>query len=322
MRNTKLLCAALAAAAMIPVAVQAADYPERHIRMVVGFPGGGGTDVMARGIAEKLAESLGKQINVENRAGNTGIDAAEHVAKAAPDGYTLMMANAAPHAISPSMQKVNFDPLKDFAGVASLGYVPHILVIHPSIPAKNVKELVTAIKTSKTPVVYGTSGYGSGQHLAAEIFQMVSGTKMKAQHFRGAGQSINYLLSGEVSMIFDTAPPVMPHIKTGKLRALAVTTAKRSPGLDVPTMVESGFKMPEVLTWYGIVAPARTPAAIINKLNTEVNKVMAIADVRQKFEDRGVIIKTDTPANFDKFMERDVLKYRDVVREAKIEMKK
>lgn len=323
MRNTKLFYAALCAAAMIPAVVQAADFPERHIRLLVGFPTGGGTDVMARGVAEKLTEALGKPVNVENRAGNAGVDAAEHVAKAAPDGYTLMVSNTSPHAIAPAMQKVGYDPMKDFVGVASLGYVPNILVIHPSLPAKNAKELVSVIKASKTPVVYGTSGFASGQHLSGEIFQLATGTKMKVQHFRGSGQSINYLLSGEVSMIFDTTPPVMPHIKSGKLRPIAVMTAKRSPGLEsVPTMIESGFKTPEVLTWYAIVAPARTPAAIINKLNTETNKVMAMPDVRQKFEERGIIVTTDTPAGLDKMMDREVVKYRDVIREAKLDTKK
>lgn len=321
MKNLKILAGIVCAGALIQgsSAALAQSYPERHVRILVGFASGGGTDVMARALAEKLSAALGRPVNVENRAGNAGVDAAELLVKSPADGHTLMMTNTSPHAIAPFMQKVGYDPMKDFESVAYMGYVPNVLVIHPSVPAKNVKELVSVLKASKSEIVFGSSGYASGQHLSGEIFKQVTGVKMTHRPFRGSGQSLNYLLTGEVTMIFDTTPPVMPHIKSGKLRALAVMTGKRAPGLDdVPTMKEAGFNMPEVSTWYGIVGPHGTPQPIVTRLNTEINKIMGMADVRQKLEERGVVVQTDTPAGFKKMMDGEVAKYRKVVAEAKL----
>ena len=255
--------------------------------MVVGFPPGGGTDVVARIIGAKLGELWGQTVVVDNRAGATGTIGADIVAKSAPDGYTLIMGHVNSHGIAPNLfKKLPYDAQRDFAMVAYVGYVPNVLVVHPSIPAKNVKELIAIAKSRPGQLNYASSGVGSTQHLAGEMFKLATGVNIVHVPYKGSGPAVIDLLAGHVSMNFDTMPPVLSHIRAGKMRALALTTPKRSPTMpDVPTMMESGLTGFSMTNWYGVMAPGKTPREIVTKLNAEINKI--VHDPRPENQARG-----------------------------------
>ena len=296
--------------------VSAQQFPTKSVRMIVGFAPGGGTDIVGRIICAKLTELYGQSFIVDNRAGATGTIGADLMAKAAPDGYTIMMGHVNSHGIAPNLfKKLPYDAQRDFAMVAHVGYVPNVLVVHPSIPAKNVAELVNIAKAKPGALNYASSGVGSTQHLAGELFQLISGTKIVHVPYKGSGPAVVDLLAGHVSMNFDTMPPVLPHIRSGKMRALALTTPQRSPQLpQTPTMVEAGMKGFEMTNWYGVMAPAKTPRDIVTRLNTEINKIMAMPDAKAKLEEAGTQLNPMTPEQFATFLGNEIVKYAKLVK--------
>ncbi len=312
--------AAAALALLIPAAAFAQAWPTRPIKILVGFAPGGGTDVVARVIAQKLQESLGQPVIVENKPGATGTIAADAVAKSAPDGYTLIMGHVNSHAIAPNLFKnLPYDAIADFAPVTYVGYVPNILAVHPSVAAKSVPELVALAKAQPGKLTYASSGMGSTQHLAGEMFQLLTATKLVHIPYKGSGQAISDLLAGNVSMNFDTMPPVLPHIQAGKLRALAISTPARIALLpDVPTFGEVGITGFDVTNWYGVMAPAKTPRDIVNRLGAEINKAMQDPGAKEKLVGVGTQLGGGKPEDFEAFLKAEVAKYARLVKDAKI----
>jgi tripartite-type tricarboxylate transporter receptor subunit TctC len=288
----------------------------------VGFAPGGGTDLVARIIGAKMNESWGQQVLVDNRAGATGTIGADIVAKAPPDGYTLLMGHVNSHGIAPNIfKKLPYDAERDFAMVAYVGYVPNVLVIHPSIPARTVKELIAIAKAQPGALNYASSGVGSTQHLAGELFTLLTGAKIVHVPYKGSGPAVVDLLAGHVSMNFDTMPPVLPHIKSGRMRALALTTPKRTPQLpEIPTMIEVGLKGFDMTNWYGVMAPAKTPRDIVVKLNGEVNRIVKLPDARAKLEEAGTQLDPMSPEQFASFLKSEISKYAKLVKAANVSL--
>jgi len=319
----KLLRWTVAAAfAMAAASAVAQGYPNKPVRMIVGFPPGGGTDVVARVISAKLQEWYGQAVLVENRPGATGTIGADAVAKSAPDGYTLIMGHVNSHGIAPNLfAKLPYDAIKDFAAVAYVGYVPNVLAVHPSVQAKNVKELIALAKAKPGAMNYASSGNGSTQHLAGEMFKQLTGTSIVHVPYKGSGDAIKDLLAGTVNMNFDTMPPVLPHIQSGRLRGLAISTPKRLAQLpDVPTFEEEGIRGFDVTNWYGVMAPASTPREIVQKLNADINKAMQAPDVRPRLEAVGTQLNEQSTAQFDAFMKAEVTKYAKLIKDANIKI--
>jgi tripartite-type tricarboxylate transporter receptor subunit TctC len=310
----RLLLAVFTAFAL-PAAAQ--DYPNKPVRMVVGFPPGGGTDVVARILAPRMTELLGQPVVVDNRPGATGTMAAGQVAKTAPDGYTIMMGHVSVNAIAPALfSNLTYDVLKDFAPVAITAAVPHLVTVHPSVPAQNLKELVQFLK-SKSDLSYPSAGNGSMPHLAGEIFKSLAGVKLEHIPYKGTGQSMANLLGGQHVVAFDTMPAAAPHVKSGKLRAIAVSSASRVPSFpDVPTGEQAGLAGFQVTTWYGLFAPAGTPPAIVNRLHADTVKAMQTPDVRGKLEGIGADgTVSKSPAEFAALVRADTARYAKLVKE-------
>ena len=312
--------AAAAAFSFFAAAAFAQGYPNKPVRMIVGFPPGGGTDVVARVIGAKLSEWWGQAVAVENRPGATGTIGADFVAKSAPDGYTLIMGHVNSHAIAPNLfAKLPYDPIKDFAAVAYVGYVPNVLAVHPSVAARSVRELVLLAKSKPGQLNYASSGNGSTQHLAGELFKQLTGTDIIHVPYKGSGDAIKDLLGGVVAMNFDTMPPVLPHIQAGKLRGLAISTPKRLSQLpDVPTFEEEGIKGFDVTNWYGVMAPGATPRDIVGKLNADINKAMQVPEVRARLEAVGTQLREQSAADFEAFMKAEAAKYGRLIKSANI----
>ena len=313
LRKTLAVAACLLAAGN----VLAQAYPAKPVRMIVGFPPGGGTDVVARVISQKLTEWWGQAVTVENRAGATGTIGADVVATSAPDGYTLIMGHVNSTGIAPNLfAKLPYDPIKDFAAVAYVGYVPNVLAVHPSVNVKSVKELVALLKSKPGQMNYASSGNGSTQHLAGEMFKQLTGTSIVHVPYKGSGDAIKDLLAGVVAMNFDTMPPVMPHIQAGKLRGLAISTPRRLPQLpDVPTFAEEGITGFDVSNWYGVMAPAGTPRDIVQKLNADINKAMQVPEVRARLEGVGTQMREQSAAEFEAYMKSEVAKYAKLIKD-------
>lgn len=311
--------ALLAALTISPGAVAQDLYPSRPIRIVVTFPPGGGPDVMARIVAAKMSTTIGQTVVVENRAGASGIIGAEHVAKSAPDGYTVMLATPAPMTIAGgSGRKLNYDPLKDFSGVTQGVLQTPLLVIAPGAPYKNVTDLIAAAKSKPGVMNFGSAGIGNSQHLAGELFNQMAGVNTLHIPYSGTQLGLSAVMTGQIDFYFSD-PSAMPHIRVGKLRALAVSTTKRSPNLpDVPTVAESGLPGYEYTNWYGFVVPAKTPRAIIERLNREITLALNDPEVRNKLVTAGMDPAPGTPEELDAFLPRDQEKWARVVRAANI----
>jgi tripartite-type tricarboxylate transporter receptor subunit TctC len=288
--------------------------------MVVGFAPGGGTDIVARIVGAKLHEAWGQVFIIDNRAGAAGTIGADIVAKAAPDGYALLMGHVNSHGIAPNLyKKLPYDAQRDFAMVAYVGYVPNVLVVHPSMPAKNIAELVAIAKGKPNALNYASSGVGSTQHLAGELFQISTGAKIVHVPYKGSGPAVVDLLAGHVIMNFDTMPPVLPHIRSGKLRALAVTTPQRANQLaQVPTMIESGLQGFEMTNWYGVMGPAKLPRDILTRLNSEINKIVALPDAKAKLEEVGTQLNPMSPEQFATFLASENVKYAKLIKAANV----
>jgi len=295
-----------------PAAAQA--YPSKPIRMVVPFPAGGGIDTVARVIAPKLAESLGQPVIIDNRVGASGTVGTEAVAKAAPDGYTLL-ATFASHAQNASLYpKLGYDTVKDFAPITLIATVPNILVINPSLPVKTVKELVALAKKHPGEILYASIGNGTPAHLSAELFNSMAGIRMTHVPYKGAAASIVALISGETQLTFTTVLVAMPHIKSGRLRALGVASLKRSTVLpDVPTIDEAGVRGYESNAWYGLLAPARTPQSILDQLHRETVKTLQNNDVRDNLKGQGAEPVGNAPREFAVIIADEIEKWRRVV---------
>jgi len=307
-----LLVSAVAVVAQ-PVAAQ--QYPIRPIRLIVPFPPGGGTDTMARVVAPKLSEYLGQQVVPENRGGAGANIGAELAAKSPPDGYTVMLATIT-NAIGATLYtRLNYDLARDFAPITQLATTPHILVVHPSVPVKSVKEFTAFTRARPGELTYSSSGSGSSAHLAGELYSSLTGTKMVHVPYKGGGPSMIALVGGEVSLCFATMPSAVGYVRAGRLRGIAVTTEKRSPSMpDLPTIAETGIKGYEAGSWYGLSAPAGTSKDIIARLHAETVKVMALPDVKERLFNAGFEVVTSNPEQFAAFTRSEIQKWGKLVR--------
>jgi tripartite-type tricarboxylate transporter receptor subunit TctC len=309
------LCAALAGDAASAAAQQ---YPARPVRFVLGFAPGGASDTMARAIGTQLSEGLGQPVVIDNRAGAGGNIAAEIVARSAPDGYTMLLGNNGILAVNVSLySKLAFDPVKDFAPVVLVASQPNVLVVHPGVAAKSVKELVAVAKAKPGQLNYASPGAGTTGHLAGELFKRMAGVEYTIIPFKGGGPAALAMLSGETQFTFATALSVQGHIRSGKLRALAVTTAARSVSFpELPTVAEAGVPGFDAITWHGVVVPARTPQAVIARLNREFNKLLLAPDMRAKLLVLGSEVIGGEPKQLTDYMKVEIPRWAKVIRES------
>ena len=300
----------------------AQTWPTKPIRMIIPFPPGGTTDIVGRVAAQKLGEALGQQVVPDNRPGAAGNIGTELVAKAPPDGYTLLAAPGSTLTIHPSLYaKLGFDSLRDFAPVTILAAVPNALVVHPSLPVRNVKELIALAKAKPDQLNYASTGAGQSTHLSMELFKTMARVKIVHVPYKGSAPAVTDLLGGHVSLMFDNMPSALPHVKAGKIRALAVSTLKRSPVVpDIPTVAESGLPGFEVSVWFSVLAPAKTPQPIVDRLNQILVKALHTADVRERLSTQGAEAIGNTPAQFTDQMKRDIAKWAKVVKDADIKL--
>ena len=312
-----LLKSAIAGLAAQSFGVQAQNYPSRPIRLVVPFPAGGPTDLLARIVATRLAEKLGQPVVIDNKPGASGMVGAEAVAKAAPDGYTLL-ANASIHVINPSLYaKPRYDAIADFAPVSNLADVPLVLALHPKVPARSVKELVALAKSASPPLAFASAGNATSQHLSGEAFKIAAGIDMLHVPYKGSAPALTDLVGGQVQLMFDSLPSSMPFIKSGAIRPLAVTTARRSSALpEVPTVAESGYPGFGISTWYGVWAPAGTPAAVVQRLSSEIAAIVRLPEVRQQFAGMGAEPVGNTPEEFAVFAKAELSKWARIVKQS------
>ena len=302
----------------VAATASAQAWPSKPIKWIVPFAPGGTTDILARTVSEKLTIALGVPVVVENKPGAGGGVGADFVAKAAPDGYTIMGGTISTHAINASLYKdLPYDPVKDFIPITMIARVPNMLVVNPGVPAKDVKELVVLLKANPGKYTFASSGNGTSQHLSGELFKTMAGVDMQHIPYKGSPPALQDVVGGQVTMTFDNITTAWPLAKAGKLKALAVTTAKRSEiAPDVPTLTESGLPGFEVGSWQGVFAPAGTPPAIVKRLNTEIVKILALPEVREKLGALGAEIVADSPDDFAAIVKAEVVKWSDVVKKS------
>jgi tripartite-type tricarboxylate transporter receptor subunit TctC len=307
------------AATTLPVA-QAQPYPSKPIRMIVPWPPGGGTDIVGRTLANKLSELMGQQVFVENRAGAAAIIGTEAAAKAPADGYTLLMGNVGPNAANAGLYKsLPYDVIKDFAPISLVGTAPYMMVVHTSVPAKSAKEFIELAKREPGKLNYGTGGIGSAPHLAAVLLSTLADIKMEHIPYKGGSAHTAALLAGEVQLTLNTALELLPHVRAGKLRALAVTSKERYEGApEVPTLIESGVPGYEFFVWWGLYAPAGTPVDIQEKLNQHVIQALQASDVRERLAKLGVTVVGSSRQAFAEFTSAEVLRWTKVARDANL----
>jgi tripartite-type tricarboxylate transporter receptor subunit TctC len=312
--------ALVAGATALACQAQTARYPDRPVKIFVGFAAGGGTDVAARILAQKLTEALDQSVVVENRPGASGMIATEMVAKSAADGYTLMVGSQTTLAVAPLLyRKFSIDAGRDFAGVAMAGVSPLVLVVHPSVPARSVKDLIALAKAKPGTINFGSGGLGTTPHMAGELFSIQAGIKMVHVAYRGEAPAINDLLGGQLQLIFANLSAVIGNVRAGSLRALAVTSAERAATApDIPTIAEEALPGFEAATWFALIAPADTPRDIVLRLNSEVTRVVAQPDTQQRFADLGMSIASGTPVALDSFIKSEIGKWSKVVRDADV----
>ncbi|HEY9447151.1 MAG TPA: tripartite tricarboxylate transporter substrate binding protein [Burkholderiales bacterium] len=314
--SQRLALALLAGTTIVASTAWAQHYPSKSVRVLVGYAPGGGTDIMARAVSLKLAESLGAQFIVDNRPGANANLAAELAAKAAPDGHTLLMISVS-HAISkPLYKKLGYDIERDFVPVIQISSVPQLVVVTPSLPVKSVKELIALAKSRPGQVTYASSGEGSPEHIAGELFKSMAGVDLLHVPYKGGSPAALAVIAGETAVGFNTAPVAIPQVKNGRLRALAVTEDKRNPALpDVPTVAEAALPGYAMTTWYGLVAPVGVPREITSTLNAEINKVLKLPDVRERFATLGADPVGGTAEQFGAYIKSEVAKFARLARE-------
>ena len=307
--------AATSALAQITSAGTGAAYPAKSVRVIAGFPPASGADITARVVGAKLYELMGRQFLVENRPGAGSNIAAELAAKSPPDGYTLFIGTVANTINATLYPRLPFDFARDFAPVALTTAAPNVLVVHPSVPAKSVKDFVALAKSRPGQLNFASAGTGTAPHLSGELFKAMTGVNLVHIPYKGSPPAVTDLLAGEVALMFSPSSSVLPHVKTGRLRALAVTTASRLPSLpDLPTVAESGLKGYETITWFGFVAPAKTSPAIVTRLNAGIVKVLALPDVRNQFGVQGIEVLGGTPERFADYIREEIAKWARVIR--------
>jgi tripartite-type tricarboxylate transporter receptor subunit TctC len=298
-------------------AQSAAPYPSRPVTVVVPFPPGGGTDVGARLVAQKLSLKWGQPVIIENRGGAAGRVGAELVAKAKPDGYTLLVGNVGTQSVNPALyKKMPYDPDKAFAPIGMIAELPLVMLVTPSLPWKNIKDVVEAAKKEPGKITFASSGAGGAPHLAGEIFQQASGTKMLHVAYKGGGPAALDLMAGHVNIYFGTVLESVGHVKSGKLKGLGVTSASRSPALqELPTIAESGYAGFDTGSWIGMLAPAGTPASIINKISADLREVLALPDTQKTLITQGATPWPMTPEQFAQRIKSDQARYGRIIKE-------
>ena len=316
--TTVIVCVAACAAGAAMAA--SSTYPTRPIRIVDAFPPGGPSDIVARALAPKLGEALGQVVVVDNRGGASGIVGCDIVAKAAPDGYTMLIGPSGALTIQPTLNpKLPFDPQRDFEPVTQLTTGPQVIAVHPAVAAKSVAEFIALAKAKPGQLNYASGGPGTGNHLAAEVFKLAAGINVVHIPYKGTGPALTSVLGGEAQMIISSLLPALPHVKSGKLRALAVTSTARSPAVpDIPTVAESGLPAFETSSWHGMLVPAKTPRTIITRLHDELVRVMNLPEVRERLTAQGLNIVASTPQAFAAYIRSETIKYARVINQAGI----
>jgi tripartite-type tricarboxylate transporter receptor subunit TctC len=321
-RLSALIATGIAAsiAAALPLSTHAQAYPARPVTLVVPFAPGGGSDTGARIVAQKLTQRWGQTVLVENKPGAAGMIGADYVARSNPDGYTLLIGNIGTQSINQSLyKKIAYNAETAFAPVSLIAELPLVLTVNPSVPAKTARELGALAKNKPGDLAYSTSGAGSAMHLAAELFQDGAGVKLLHVPYKGGGPAVQDLLAGQVALSFPTLLEASSHIKSGKLRALAVTGSKRAPALpDVPTVAESYLPGYNSVSWIGVLAPARTPAALVDKISKDIAEVVNMPEVREKLIGLGAVPMANTPAEFQKIIDDDRIRYAKLIKEKNI----
>ena len=308
---------ACATHAQAPAAGAGQAYPVKPVRVVAGFPPGSGADITARIVSAKMGDSLGHQFIIDNRPGAGSNIAADLVAKAPPDGHTLFIGTVANTINATLYSKLPFDFQRDFAPVALTTAAPNVLVVHPSVPAKTVADLVKLAKARPGELHFASSGTGTAPHLSAELFKSMAGVQLTHVPYKGSPQAVTDVLAGEVALMFSPVSTVLGHVKSGRLRALAVTTGSRLPSLPgLPTVSESGLKDYETITWFGFVAPAKTPQGVVTRLNSEIVKALAMPDVRQQFAAQCIEVLGGTPEQFGAYIRQETEKWARVIKQA------
>ena len=316
-RHALLAAPALAAAFLLPGAAAAQDYPTKTVKIVAPVQPGGGVDLVARTVAEQLTKSLGQTFIVENLSGGGGVIAAQAVAKAAPDGYTLMLGYVATHGTVPAVRKVAYDAVKDFTPIAMVAGTPNVLVIANSVPATDARSLIEYAKANK--VSYGSAGQGSLTHLAMEQFRTAAGFEAVHAAYRGIGPAITDILGGQTHMMMPGLAAAVPHIRAGKMKPIAVTGLRRHPLLpDVPTFEELGYKGFDGVQWYGIVGPAGMPAAVTRKLNDEINKAIGTPELQKRLSGEALDVMPMSPEQFGRFMQADIARWAKLAKDRNI----
>ena len=316
--NTILPAALLVLCAVSPPLAHAQSYPNKTIRMIVPFPAGGATDIVARLVAQKLGEAVGQQVIVDNRGGAAGTIGSDLAAKSPPDGYTILIGTSSTHAIAQSLYaKLPYDSIRDFTPVIGIATATIVLSMHPSVPAKTVRELIVLAKAKPDALSFASSGSGGVSHLVGEMFKAQAGVQMLHIPYKGDAPALADLVGGQVSLEFGTALSFLPYIQSGRLKALAVTSLRRSQVMpDVPTVAESGLKGFEALQWFGVFAPAGTRAEVVTRLNTEIVKILQTADMRERLTKLASEVMADSPEQFAVFQKAEIAKWARVVKDS------
>jgi tripartite-type tricarboxylate transporter receptor subunit TctC len=308
-----LACASIAA---FTAHAHAQSYPAKPVRIIVPWTAGGTADLLARVLAQKMTESFGQQVIADNRPGAGGLIGTEIAAKAAPDGYTLLMGTTAPNSVAPSLySKIPFDPARDFAYLSLVARTCYVLSVHPSMPVKTVRDLIALAKARPGQLTFSSPGPGTPNHLSGELFKMLTGVDMQHVPYKGSAQAIQDVIAGHIALTFENITVVSTHVKSGRVRGLGVTNVKRSPVLpDVPTIAESGIPGFEAVGWFGMLAPAATPRELVTKLNVETVRILGLPDVRDRISALGAEIATSSPEEFDRFNRAQIEKWAKVVK--------
>jgi tripartite-type tricarboxylate transporter receptor subunit TctC len=322
MRHAIVLAALAAAATAATGAVHAQSYPAKPIRMIIPFPAAGATDILGRAVGQKLAESLGQPVVIDNRPGAGGNIGAEMAARALPDGYTLLLGAITSHAISAGLYpRLAYKLETELVPVSLVGNVPHVLIVHPSLPVKGVKDVVALAKSRPGQLNWASQGNGTLSHLEMELFRRLAAIDVVHVPYKGSSFAMPDLIAGNTQLFFDSIPPALPQINAGRLRAIAVASSKRSPALpDLPTISESGLKGFEADNWFGVLAPEDTPKDIVARLNTEIVKVVGAADLRKRMIAQGAQLQGSTPAELAAIVKNDVAKWSKVIRDAGVKL--
>ncbi len=305
----------------VQAAEDPAKYPSKPIRFIVPFPPGGGNDTIARLVGQQMAASLGQQVSIDNRPGAAGALGAQLAANSPADGYTIFLAGVGSHGLNPNLaKKPLYDPVKDFDAISLIASAPLLVVVHPSLPVKSVKELIALAKAKPGVINYASNGTGGSSHMAIELFDMMAGTRMTHIPYKGLAPALTELMAGEVQVMFSSAVAMLPQIKAGRLRAIAMTGNTRSPAIpDIPTVAEAGLKGYETGSWYGVVAPAGTPKYAIDRLSAEVIRITKSPQVNDRLVSEAVIPVGSTPSEFSAYIKSEIARWGKVIKQAKIQ---